>query len=115
MPSTYCTTSSVNVHLPDANAAMSDIPVGPSTSPSILTQDDERLTRTAHYTHDGRSITFEIVNKRASLVESDFSIEEVDPVSGNIFKKISKTIFCFCITPKRRRVKSKPLNPITTA
>jgi len=114
MPSS-CAIPPVNVHFPGSNTAISDIPVGSSTSPSSLVADDEQLTRTVYYTHDGRSITFEIVNKRMSLVEPDFSTEEVDPIPDNIFKRILKTIFCSCIPLKTRRVKAKSLRTIGTA
>ena len=50
MSTSSCATPSVNVHLPGANAAINDIPVGSSTSPSLLTLDDERLTVRPRFT-----------------------------------------------------------------
>lgn len=43
MPSS-CAIPPVNVHFPGSNTAISDIPVGSSTSPSSLVADDEQLT-----------------------------------------------------------------------
>jgi len=86
---------------------MNDIPVEWPTSPSSLDVDHEPLTRTVHYIHEGKSITFEIVNKRATLTELDSPAAEADPVPDNIFKRISKAIFRSCVPRKTRRVKAK--------
>lgn len=96
----------INVHLPGADAAMGNTPLKSSTSPSFLATDDEQLTQTVHCTYDGKSITYDIVIKRVSLVEPDTKIE-VDPIPGNIFEKISKGIFHSCFPFKMRRVKTK--------
>lgn len=115
MPASPCEIPPINVHLPGANAVISEIPVKLTASPSSLAVDDEQLTRTVHYTHDGKSITFEIVNKRISLMEPDSSIEEADATPDNIFKRISRTLLCSCVFLKTRHVKAKSLRTIGAA
>lgn len=92
--------SPINVQLPGVNTAINHFPVESSTSPSSVVPDDDQLMRTIHYTHDGKSITFEIVNKRMSLMELDPSIEEPDPISNGFFTRISKAIFSSCVSFK---------------
>jgi len=101
MPAPTRELPAINLHLPDAKAVMSDIPVEWPTSPSSLDVDHEQLTRTVHFTHEGKSITFEVVNKRATLTELGSTVAEADPIPANIFKRISKAIFRSCVSRKR--------------
>jgi len=114
MPASAHEIPAINLYIQGASAVTSDIPVEFPTSPSSLDVDPEQLTRTVHYTHDGISITFEMVNKRTSLMELDSTVAEADLVPENIFKRISKAVFCSCISRKLRHVKTRSLSTVDT-
>jgi len=114
MPASTCELPPINLRLPGANPVMSDIPVEFPTSPSSLDVDHEQLTRTVQYIHEGRLITFEVVNKRTTLTELDSTVVEVDPISDNIFRRILKAIFRSCLSRKPRRAKAKSFSTFGT-
>jgi len=112
MPTSSLQLPPINLHFSGADTAMNDTPPELSTSPSSLAVDDEQLTQTIHYIHEGKLIAFEIVNKRMSLTRLDSNVEEVDPIPGNIFERILKATLFPCIPLRIRRVKPKPLSTI---